>query len=160
MKTMTWDNRKPYLEFDGMQYKCWSHVRNEINKERPRPQSHDICISINKDGTPGVPIMPRPFPCGEWKITGFKEHPDPLENHGYLYPVFIRTNAVNLVPEWRLDENGFYLEPTGRIVEDYYNGLHFSTSWFTQGCIRIATETEVRLLWHSLSIDDTFIVTD
>jgi hypothetical protein len=104
--------------------------------------------------------MPRSFPVGNWQVTGFKEHPDPTENHGYLYPVFIATDAVNLVPEWELDGSGHYFRETGRMVEDWDNGLHFSTSDWTDGCLRIEFEAGVRYLWQILNIGDTFIVTD
>jgi hypothetical protein len=137
---------------------CWSKVRNELNGLRPRSGEHDVCISINADGSPGVPIMPRPFALGTGTITGFKEHPDPNENHGYLYPVFIRTDRVADVPEWELDENGFYLRPTGRMVKDYFNGIHFSTSDYTQGCLRLAKEADARWLWHNAEAGTAFEV--
>jgi hypothetical protein len=137
---------------------CWSKVRNELNGLRPRRGQHDICISINADGSPGVPIMPRPFALGEGTITGFKEHPDPTENSGYLYPVFVRTDRVASVPEWELDENGFYLRPTGRVVNDYFNGMHFSSNDYTQGCLRIAIEDDVRWIWINVPVGTKFEV--
>jgi hypothetical protein len=97
---------------------------------------------------------------GNWQVTGFKEHPDPTENHGYLYPVFIATDAVNLVPEWELDDNGFYLRPTGRMIDERDNGLHYSTSDWTDGCLRIEFEAGVRYLWQILNVGDMFIVTE
>lgn len=142
-----WDRKNRYLNLGTIRVGCWSKVRNELNGLRPRKGEHDTCISINADGSPGVPIMPRPFPAGNWKIIGIKEHPDPAENHGYLYPVFLLTDAVNEVDEWILDENGFYLRPSGRKVKDHFNGLHFSTSTYTQGCIRVETEKDVRTMW-------------
>jgi hypothetical protein len=156
---MKWVKSEPFLVCDGTKVKCWSKVRNELNGLRPRRNEHDVCISINKDGSPGVPIMPRTFPVGEWKITGFKEHPDKATD-GYLYPVFIRTDAVNKVPEWKLDENGFYSHPTGRIVDDYFNGIHFSACEYTQGCLRIADESDIRWLWQVLNVGDDFIVSE
>jgi hypothetical protein len=146
------------LKILDREIECWSKVRNELNGFRPRPGEHDICIAINKDGSPGAPIMPRPFAPGVGKITGFKEHPDPTENHGYLYPIFIRTDRVADVPEWELDENGFYLRPTGRIVQDYFNGMHFSTCDYTQGCLRIAKEEDARWIWQYAPINCPFEV--
>jgi len=160
---MTWARSEPYLYVATSRIKCWSKVRNEGNGLRPRNPLYkgvtDVVYSIKEDGSKGWPIMPRPFPMGNWKITGFKEHPDPTEDNGYLYPIFIMTNAVNPVPEWELDGDGLYLRPTGKIVLDYYNGLHFSSSDWTQGCLRIDTEDNVRWLWSVLSIGDDFVVT-
>jgi hypothetical protein len=144
----------------GQSFDCWSKVRNELNGLRPRKGEHDICISINEDGSPGVPIMPRSFAVGKGKITGFKEHPDPTENHGYLYPVFIRTDRVADVPEWELDENGFYLRPTGRTVKDYFNGIHFSTSDWVQGCLRLANEADARWIWQHADVGCEFEVVE
>jgi hypothetical protein len=160
---MTWSKSEAYLYCATSRIKCWSKVRNEINGLRPRnplrENTTDVCHSVNADGSEGVPIMPRTFPVGNWRITGFKEHPDPTENHGYLYPVFINTDAVNEVPEWELDDNGLYHKPTGRTVTDHFLGLHFSTSDWTQGCLRIDTEDNIRWLWNVLSIGDEFVVT-
>jgi hypothetical protein len=103
--------------------------------------------------------MPRTFPLGNWEILGFKEHADPSEDNGYLYPVFIQTDAVNVVPEWELDDQGLYLKPTGRMIVDRDNGLHYSTSDWTDGCLRIGTEDEIRYLWQTLNIGDRIVVT-
>lgn len=138
--------------------RAWSKVRNELNGLRPRKGIADVCRSVNRDGSPGVPIMPRPFPIGAWRIAGFKEHPDKA-NDGYLYPVYIHTDAYNEVDEWELDDNGFYVKPTGRKVFDYYQGLHFSTSDWTQGCIRVIDEASIRSLWSIMRIDDEFLAT-
>lgn len=158
--TLNWKRSDGFLTADDRKIKCWSEVRNELNGLRPREGRTDVCYSFNADGSQGVPIMPRPFPVGEWKITGFKPHPDKRENFGYLYPVFIATDAVGTVPEWELDDKGFYLRATGRMVEDYFNGLHFSTSYYTQSCLRIATEADVRWLWENCGIGDDLIVED
>ena len=156
---ITWKKSDGYLIADGRQIQCWSKVRNELNDLRPRnpllPGTTDVYLA-----TGDIPAMPRPYPVGNWRITGFKEHPDPTEDNGYLYPIFINTDAVNQVPEWQLDANGLYLKPTGKLIEDEDNGLHFSTCDWTDGCVRIATEEDIRYLWKILSIGDIFIVTE
>jgi hypothetical protein len=94
-----------------------------------------------------------------WKITGFNEHPDAV-NDGYLYPVFISTNAYAMLDIWELDSNGFYLKNTGEKCRDYFYGLHYSTSDWTQGCIRIGYQADVRWLWENCQAGDQFIVTE
>jgi hypothetical protein len=138
---------------------CWSKVRNELNGLRPRNPLHPGTTDVYL-ATGDIPAMPRIFPIGEWTITGFKEHPDPTEDHGYLYPVFIATDAFNQVPEYELDKNGFYLRPTGGVIIDRDLGLHFSTSDYTDGCLRIATEAEERWLWLNCNIGDKLVVTE
>jgi hypothetical protein len=155
---ITWAKSEGALYCATTRVVCWSKVRNELNHLRPYSPLKEGKTDVYY-ATGHVPAMPRPFPIGIWRITGFKEHPDPTENHGYLYPVFIRTNAVSKVPEWELDENKLYKRPTGRMIDDYDLGLHFSTSDWTQGCIRIDTEDNIRWLWQVLTAGDTLIVT-
>jgi hypothetical protein len=119
-------------------------VRNEINGLRPRPDEQDIFRITRSDGLSGAPSMPRPFPIGEWVITGIKSHPDPTDK--YLYPFFIATDAHQRLEVWELDKRGFYKSPSGIYCEDYAYGLHFSSSEWTQGCIRIATEADLLYL--------------
>ena len=158
--TFSWKKSDGYLVMpDGKQISCWSKVRNELNGLRPRAPllmgTTDVYLA-----TGDIPAMPRPYPVGSWRILGFKEHPDPTEDNGYLYPVFIETDAYNYVPEWELDDNGFYLRPTGETVVDRDNGLHFSSSDWTDGCLRIGSEDDIRYLWASLNIGDIFIVSE
>jgi hypothetical protein len=155
---LTWAKSEPYCYVATSRIGCWSKVRNELNGLRPYSPLHEGKTDVYY-ATGGIPAMPRSFPVGSWKIAGFKEHPDPTEDHGYLYPIFIRTNAVSMVPEWELDANGRYLRPTGRLVPDADIGLHFSTCAWTQGCLRIDTEDNVRWLWGVLNVGDDVIVT-
>jgi len=139
---------------------CWSKVRNELNGLRPYRPLHDGKTDVVRSSPANTPIMPRPFPAGNWLITGFRIHPDAATD-GYLYPVFIATDAINECPEWELDAEGRYLRPTGRMVHDGANGLHFSTSDWTQGCLRIKAESDIRWLWSSLTPGvDRIIVRD
>ena len=156
--TVEWRREKGFLVADGREVECWSKVRNECNGLRPRVPLWTGKTDVYY-ATGGAPAMPREFPKGHWHITGFKEHPDPTEDHGYLYPIFIRTDAVSKVPEWSLDARGRYAEPTGRWLDDRDLGLHFSSCDWTQGCVRIAKEEDARWLWQVLSVEDEFIVT-
>lgn len=154
--TLLWHRKDMFMTAGERKIECWSKVRNELNKLRPIPGQHDICISSD-----GQPVMPRPFPSGTWRITGFKEHPDPKWNSGYLYPVFIATDAFNILDVWELDDQGFYLRPAYKTTRDYANGLHFSTSAYSHGCLRIAKEDDVRWLWKTLVPgEDKIIVTE
>ena len=157
--TLTWNKHEPFLLADNRKIPCWSKVRNEINGLRPKPNIPDLVYSLGKDGRKEHPIMPRPFPAGVWKITGFIEHHD-KEKDGYLYPVYIATDAYQMLDIWTLDEAGRYLSNTHEKIADYFYGLHFSNSDWTQGCLRIAREDDIRWLWCSLKVGDVFIVTE
>ena len=148
------------LTGDNFVIPSWSKVRNELNGLRPRNPLYPGITDVYR-ATGNIPAMPRIFPVGQWKITGFKDHPDPAEDHGYLYPVFIRTNAVSMVPEWTVDPvTGLYVKATGRMIPDSDLGLHFSSSDWTQGCMRVDTEAHIRYLWSVIHIGDDLIVTN
>jgi hypothetical protein len=162
MKELTWDKANNYCEYDGKKIRVWSKVRNELNGLRPystlRPGKTDVCYSITEDGLKGVAIMPRPYPSGRFIVTGFKEHPD-KKNDSYLFPVFMLTDAVNRVEEWELDKDGRYSRRSGRLVLDYFNGWHFSSSDWTQGCVRVEEEEDMRWIWKNVPIGTPIIVT-
>ena len=150
-----------YVDRNGIEQRinCWSKVRNEQNGLRPRKPLFKGVTDVYY-ATGDVAAMPRVFPNGQWTITGVKEHPDPTENHGYLYPAFIRTDAVSAVPEWLLNADGTYMKPSGKVLVDRDLGLHFSTSDWTQGCIRIATYDELMRLWHDVNAGDMLVVSE
>jgi hypothetical protein len=157
--TLTWNRSETFLQAGERKIQCWSRVRNELNGFRPRPGVPDLVYSLGKDGRKEYPVMPRPFPVGVWRITGFIEHPD-QEHDGYLYPVYIATNAYQMLDIWELDEAGRYLSNTHEKIADYFYGLHFSNSDWTQGCLRIAREDDIRWLWANTKPGDQFIVTE
>jgi hypothetical protein len=150
---LTWNRKEPFLLADGRKIACWSKVRNELNGYRPRKGEADLFRT-----TPGgFPSMPRPFPAGEWKITGINPHG---KSEPYLYPFFIATDAHQALDVWELDARGFYKGPTGERVDDFAYGLHFSSSDWTQGCLRIGTEEDLRWLVANVKKGDSFIVSD
>lgn len=157
--TLTWHKPESFLYAGDKKILCWSKVRNELNGLRPKKDIPDLVYSMDKDGAKKYPVMPRSFPVGVWKITGFNEHPDQV-NDGYLYPVFISTNAYAMLDIWSLDEMGHYLKNTGEKCRDYFYGLHYSTSDWTQGCLRIGYQADVCWLWENAPIGSSFIVTE
>ena len=150
------------LQAGDSQIRAWSKVRNELNGYRPNKEKNaagnsDVFYITRSDGSRGSPSMPRPFPAGKWKITGINEHPDKI-NDGYLYPFYIATDAFQPLDVWELDNRGFYLQNTNKKENDYAYGIHFSTSDWTQGCLRVETENDIRWLVKNVAIGDAFNV--
>jgi len=139
-------------------------VRNELNGRRPKKGAPDICYTILETGKDGPPTMPRPFPIGTWKVTGFIRHdavgPDGKPLEPYLYPWFIATDANEELDEWALDERGFYKKKTGRKVESWAYGFHCSSSLTTLGCIRIGSVADLRWLRDNVKIGDSVKITE
>jgi hypothetical protein len=157
--TLTWHKSDSFMYAGEKKIYCYSKVRNEVNGLRPKKNIPDLVYSMDKDGAKKYPVMPRSFPAGVWKITGFNEHPDQVKD-GYLYPVFISTDAYAMLDIWELDEKDFYLRNTGEKCRDYFYGLHFSNSDWTHGCIRIGYQADVRWIWENCQVGDQFIVTE
>lgn len=128
-------------------------VRNRDFGEDPRNERrlHDkseVVWTYSFDRyNPSVPYMPKTFPSGSWKITDFPKvcHLDDPDG-SYLYPLFIFTDAWQMVEEWALDENGGYDHPTGRLVKDIGNGIHYSSSRTTLSCIKITNMADIYTL--------------
>lgn len=155
---LSWDKADDFLLAGDRKIRCWSKVRNELNGLRPRAGKPDVFYTTTIGGNKGVPSMPRAFPVGKWKILGIIPHPD-RANDGYLWPFYIATDAWQMLDEWELDSNGVYERKTGKRVPDYAYGLHFSSSDWTQGCIRIGSESDLRWLVEQVKPGDEFIVT-
>ena len=160
---LTWDRDAEMLVAGSRRIRAWSQVRNELNGLRPNLEKikrgkSDVFYTTTASGERGVPSMPRAFPVGKWKILGIIPHPD-RANDGYLWPFYIATDAWQMLDEWELDSNGVYERKTGKRVPDYAYGLHFSSSDWTQGCIRIGSESDLRWLVEQVKPGDEFIVT-
>lgn len=111
---------------------CDSVVRNEINGERQLHKKSDVVttIPVSRYET-SLPYMPRPFPLGEWLITGFE-----FTDQTYFQPVKLLTNAQQLVPIWALDTNGGYDHAAGNMQFDYGYWFHYWGGRTTLGCGR------------------------
>lgn len=158
---LLWVRSTGVLKAGEAQMRAWSKTRNELNGLRPNEDrvksgNPDVFFITRQDGSKGPASMPRPFPAGRWTITGINAHPD-KEHDGYLYPFFIATDAHQPLEIWETDGNGNYLRNTHILEEDYAYGAHFSTSDWTTGCIRVATEADIRWLVKNVKVGDPFI---
>ena len=111
---------------------CDSCVRNEINEERELHDPDEVIYTfpLNRYDK-SLPYMPRSFPLGSWKITGFE-----YTDQDYLKPLKILTNATQLVPIWKLDKNGGYNFAAGNVQFDFCYWLHYWEGRTTTGCGR------------------------
>jgi hypothetical protein len=98
----------------------------------------------------GLPYDPLPFPKGLWNITAIQWREDYKFDAWEYGPVKIRTDALQPVKVWGLDQDGNYLKETDREAIDRGYLLHYSESNTTLGCIRIANpgdaETITRII--------------
>ncbi len=120
-----------------------SEVRNELNGRRSLGNPKDVVRSI-VNGQWGPPYMPRPFPLGNWRITGIEKTDNPE-----FAPIKIKTDAWQKVQVWELDKDGGYSHSTGESVRDEGYHLHWSQhSKTTLGCGRVGltTDTQIRSL--------------
>lgn len=150
-----WQLDKGILTVDGKAYECFSNVRNELNDKRPLHDPRQVVRMIPS----AHPYMPRPFPLGTWSILGtIRRHPgDP--KYGVLGPVFIRTDACQKLPVWRLDELGGYDHETDELVMDCAYGIHASPdSATTWGCGRLGSTTAARFLGNMVDTLGTIIL--
>ena len=122
-----------------------SIVRNEINGWRRKHDPKEVVRAMTHDPYNKPPVMPRPFPFGEWNVYAPRHREDK-----YLAPYFIPTDAEQFLPIWALDENGGYDHATAEKVLDVGYGLHFSTSTTTVGCIKIYEEDDLRWLVENI----------
>jgi hypothetical protein len=115
-------------------FSCDCEVRNEINQERKlwNPDEVVETMVMNKYEK-SYPYMPRPFPKGQWNIIGWRD----TDNEKYVEPVFIQTDAYQIVEIWDLTDTGGYLIGTGEYTNDYGYGFHFWSGRTTLGCGRL-----------------------
>jgi hypothetical protein len=125
------------------QIAAFSAVRNEQNGERPdSSQLPDVEHSENADGSGGPPVMPRPFPLGEWTVSGFVKTAEK-----WLQPIKLITDAHQTLDVWALKDDGEYDEPNGETVEDYGYRIHFANgSHHTDGCIGLSLQADIEWL--------------
>ena len=119
-----------------------------IIKERVKAKL-PVAYSENLDQSPGVPYQPVQFPKGLWSITEVM-----LTNHPLIAPVFIRTDAHQLVDQWTLDAKGGYGKPVAgelpdsvRQVQDWGYGMHFDAKFEeTWGCLHLYSAEDAHWL--------------
>ena len=144
------DMKNCSLLVDGSyKYRLTSNVRNFQNGLR---QSNEVVYTI-----PGkFPYMPAPFPAGKWKITGVVWQKDKdgrdVFNYNTYGPCKIITDAFQLVPVWKLDDEGDYLCETDQLVRDTCYWFHYSVSSTTLGCGRISTPDDAILLGKMIDL--------
>lgn len=128
------------LHVESKVYTATCDVRNEINGRRSPHQvvkTYPITSSLGRK-----PYMPRRFPTGLWKI----KKPIWTDDIDY-WPVKIPTDAVQRVLTWGLDGDKRYTVPDGGHQDDAFYHLHFAkNSKTTLGCIRLASDTDARLI--------------
>lgn len=120
-------------------------VRNELNGWRLGPgdvlREKGGRISKAADATP---YQPRPFPCGKWQIEEVVWQKDT----SIYWPVFIKTNAHQMLDHWELDEDGHYLRKVTKKGHKQFTGKGYAIhharlgeppvpSNTTLGCINI-----------------------
>ena len=119
-----------------------SNVRNELNGDRSLKNPQDVVYTMPMNAwEAGMPYMPRPFPKGEFLITGIEE-----TDHPYLQPYFIRTDCRPMVSVWTLDKDKTYGVKTDQMVLDTGYGIHFGRGIYTLGCIRISTVDDIQIV--------------
>ena len=118
---------------------CDSFVRNEINGERVLRDKKDVIFTFPHNRyDKSLPYMPRRFPEGSWKITGYE-----YTDQDYLKPVKIFTDATQIVPIWKLDKNGGYAYAAGNVQFDYGYWFHYWGGRTTLGCGRFDEILEI-----------------
>jgi hypothetical protein len=143
MIVLTWNRDGDDLECMGEHYFVSCKVRNEIDLMNVR-RLHDKkeVVKTIQNGVYMYPYMPRKFPKGRFEITSYEKTTDPV-----FAPIKIKTNAVQMVEKWELDENGGYAFGTGKMVSDSGYYLHWSkNSLTTHGCGRVGTNTDKQIL--------------
>ena len=126
-------------------------VRNELNGWR---KNNQVVITMGQTVPHGLPYYPRQFPPGEWEITRVADCAKDGEDAEY-WPVWMDTNATQLVRIWELDEEGNYYGPLYKWVPGHGYGIHHARyskdgemvdSNTTIGCINILDPENARWL--------------
>ena len=142
-----WNRDAEDLEINGIHFKVWCHVRNEIDPKyiRRLHDPNEVVFAIVNGVQTKIPYMPRKFPKGTFEIITVEFVPKTDQQKDF-WPVKIRTNASQDVEVWELDENKGYKKGTGKFVRDGGLLIHYSWSNTTLGCGREESEIQVRKL--------------
>jgi hypothetical protein len=132
------------LTLPGAEYPISNRIRTLRDGSR---KSCEVVRSIPGD----YPYDPQPFPRGLWKITAVEWQREKGFDRRTYGPVKIRTNARCLVNVWALDEDGDYLEETGRTDWDTCYWLHYSEFSTTLGCIRLSSPDDATAIADAIA---------
>ncbi len=119
------------------------NVRNEENGRRKDSQ-------VIRSMPDSLPVQPRRMPIGLWEI-GMPQRRLAEDRK----PYFIPCDALQELPVWLLDENGYYESPMAKKVIDKGYGLHCSNWLTTLGCIMMADSTELLMLVNLIFAEKT-----
>jgi hypothetical protein len=139
--TFTWERDAGRLAAGGRAFRVTCAVRNELNGLRLLHDPSQVTRHTPpRGGGARQPVMPRPFPLGEWRVTAVYETGSPDYK-----PVVFETDARQILPVWALDRRGGYDRATGDTVEDWGYWLHCAwlngrRSGTTHGCGNIVEE--------------------
>jgi len=150
-----WQRDKGILTVNGKDYECLSNVRNELNGRRLLHDPREVVRMIPT----AHPYMPRSFPLGTWSILGTIHRRIGDPGYPTKGPIFIRTDACQILPVWSLDSLGGYDHETDDLVIDCGYGLHASPdSLTTWGCGRISSATSARFLGNLVDTESGIIL--
>ena len=145
MADIEWRRSERFLRAFGREFAVTCQVRNELNGLRV---ASNIFRTTTERGEPGVPSQPRPFPLGTWRV--YRPIHIAEGTNRYLEPYYIPTNAHQLLEEWVV-VNGAYMGKSGRQVDDFAYGLHFSQDTHTQGCIKFDSREDLLVFVDALN---------
>ena len=109
---LVWKRDQEDLEVNGVHFKVWCHVRNEIDPKyiRRLHEPREVVYAIVNGVQTKLLYMPRKFPKGLWEITTVEFVPK-IEEQKDFWPIKLRTNASQMVDVWELDKLGGYDKP-------------------------------------------------
>ncbi len=141
---LLWHRDQGVLSVGGDAFDVTSIVRNEVNGWRKLHDPKEVIRSVTQSRAQGPAVMPRPFPLGEWSVTGITFIDDPASD---FYPVKILTNASQPLEVWDLDSSGGYDKPSDRYVVDWGYWFHWiSWSRTTKGCGKVGDKSPAQIL--------------
>lgn len=141
---LLWHRDQGVLSVGGDAFDVTSIVRNEVNGWRKLHDPKEVIRSVSRSRAQGPAVMPRPFPLGEWNITGIVFIDDPASD---FFPLKILTDANQPLEIWDLDPTGGYAAPSGKKVIDWGYWLHWiSWSTTTQGCGKVGDKSPAQIL--------------
>jgi hypothetical protein len=118
----------------GINSSDFTSIVYPANSEFRRNNSDRVIRAITPARTSGLPVSPRPFPCGAWKIIGIEAWYGDY-NRAHFGEWKIRTTAEQYLDVWELDGRGCYNNPLGGKTIDTGYCLHYSDFRTSVGCL-------------------------